>query len=292
MPVGDSGPAQPASSGGGPSAQPVPTAAFQPPVLVFQPPEIGSQPAEQARPRQDGGADEDAGGVSRRRRRGGRGRGKGGAGGEAGAQGNGQDGGGQGSGGQAAVAQKEDRQARGADDEAQEARAQDGGDGAGDENDDGSPSSRRRRRRRQRGGAVVPGGEVPADDPADTVVHVREPRPATEPDDVRAVKGSTRLEAKRQRRREGRDTGRRRPPVITESEFLARREAVERVMAVRQQGDRTQIAVLEDGVLVEHYVDRASHQSYVGNVYLGKVQNVLPSMEAAFVDIGKGRNAV
>ncbi len=123
-------------------------------------------------------------------------------------------------------------------------------------------------------------------------MHVREPRPASEPDDVRAVKGSTRLEAKRQRRRESRDTGRRRPPIISESEFLARREAVERVMVVRQHGDRTQIAVLEDGVLVEHYVDKASHQSYVGNVYLGKVQNVLPSMEAAFVDIGKGRNAV
>ncbi len=131
------------------------------------------------------------------------------------------------------------------------------------------------------------------DDPTDTVVHVREPRAATtESDDVRAVKGSTRLEAKRQRRRESRDTGRRRPPIISESEFLARREAVERVMLVRQQGDRTQIAVLEDGILVEHYVDKASHQSYVGNVYLGKVQNVLPSMEAAFVDIGKGRNAV
>jgi len=106
------------------------------------------------------------------------------------------------------------------------------------------------------------------------------------------VRGSTRLEAKRQRRKEGRDSGRRRPPVITESEFLARREAVDRVMVVRQRGDRTQIAVLEDGVLVEHYVDRSSHQSLVGNVYLGKVQNVLPSMEAAFVDIGKGRNAV
>ena len=106
------------------------------------------------------------------------------------------------------------------------------------------------------------------------------------------MRGSTRLEAKRQRRREGRDSGRRRPPVITESEFLARREAVDRVMVVRQRGERTQIAVLEDKVLVEHYVDRASHQSLVGNVYLGKVQNVLPSMEAAFVDIGKGRNAV
>ncbi len=109
---------------------------------------------------------------------------------------------------------------------------------------------------------------------------------------MRSVKGSTRLEAKKQRRREGRETGRRRPPIITESEFLARRESVERTMVVRQRKDRTQIAVLEDGVLVEHYVNRSSHQSYVGNVYLGKVQNVLPSMEAAFVDIGKGRNAV
>ncbi len=126
-------------------------------------------------------------------------------------------------------------------------------------------------------------------------MHVRTPREkaaASDVTDVKAVKGSTRLEAKRQRRREGRESGRRRPPIITESEFLARREAVERVMVVRQHGDRTQIAVLEDNVLVEHYVDKASHQSYVGNVYLGKVQNVLPSMEAAFVDIGKGRNAV
>jgi ribonuclease E len=63
-------------------------------------------------------------------------------------------------------------------------------------------------------------------------------------------------------------------------------------MVVRQRKDRTQIAVLEDGVQVEHYVNRSSQQSYVGNVYLGKVQNVLPSMEAAFVDVGKGRNAV
>jgi ribonuclease E len=151
---------------------------------------------------------------------------------------------------------------------------------------------RRRRRKRRRGSADA---ELTADDPPDTVVHVREPNgsPAGSPSsDVRSVKGSTRLEAKKQRRREGRETGRRRPPIITESEFLARRESVERTMVVRQRKDRTQIAVLEDGVLVEHYVNRSSHQSYVGNVYLGKVQNVLPSMEAAFVDVGKGRNAV
>ena len=104
--------------------------------------------------------------------------------------------------------------------------------------------------------------------------------------------GSTRLDAKRQRRRDGRDAGRRRTPILTESEFLARRENVERVMVVRQQGTRTQIAVLEDGVVVEHYINQSSSGSLVGNVYLGRVQNVLPGMEAAFVDIGKGRNAV
>jgi ribonuclease E len=63
-------------------------------------------------------------------------------------------------------------------------------------------------------------------------------------------------------------------------------------MVVRQIGDRIQIAVIEDNVMVEHYVNRNANVSYVGNVYLGRVQNVLPSMEAAFVDIGKGRNAV
>ena len=152
-------------------------------------------------------------------------------------------------------------------------------------------TARRRRRKRRRGSAEGVAGpdSLTPDDPPDTVVHVREPNGS---DDVRSVRGSTRLEAKKQRRREGRDTGRRRPPIVTESEFLARRESVERTMVVRQRKDRTQIAVLEDGVLVEHYVNRSSHQSYVGNVYLGKVQNVLPSMEAAFVDVGKGRNAV
>ncbi|WP_333771822.1 Rne/Rng family ribonuclease [Streptomyces sp. IBSBF 2435] len=174
-----------------------------------------------------------------------------------------------------------------------------------DEHDDhaqggsGSTSSRRRRRRRRRGGDTGAddshGNDV--DDPERTVVKVREPRQAPEPlgtgaDQVQSIKGSTRLEAKKQRRREGREQGRRRVPIITEAEFLARREAVERVMVVRQNGERTQIGVLEDNVLVEHYVNKEQATSYVGNVYLGKVQNVLPSMEAAFVDIGKGRNAV
>lgn len=108
---------------------------------------------------------------------------------------------------------------------------------------------------------------------------------------VQRVRGSTRLEAKRQRRRDGRDGGRRRQSV-TESEFLARRESVDRVMVVRETVERTQMAVVEDGVVVEHYVARSEESSLIGNVYLGRVQNVLPSMEAAFVDIGRGRNAV
>jgi ribonuclease E len=167
--------------------------------------------------------------------------------------------------------------------------ADDDADAEGDDAAGEAGTSRSRRRRKRRRGSAD-GAALSPDDPPDTVVHVREAHnPA---DDVRAIKGSTRLEAKRQRRREGRESGRRRPPVVTESEFLARRESVERTMVVRQRGDRTQIAVLEDGVLVEHYVNRTTHASYVGNVYLGKVQNVLPSMEAAFVDIGKGRNAV
>ena len=110
-------------------------------------------------------------------------------------------------------------------------------------------------------------------------------------DQVLAVEGSTRLEAKRQRRREGRREGRRKQPV-TEAEFLARRESVNRIMVVRERDGLNQIAVLEDGLLVEHYVARHSQTSKVGNVYLGKIQNVLPSMEAAFIDIGEGRNGV
>ncbi|MCQ4046145.1 Rne/Rng family ribonuclease, partial [Streptantibioticus rubrisoli] len=165
-----------------------------------------------------------------------------------------------------------------------------------EEAEHGTSTSRRRRRRRRRSGEA-PGEAEPAaeEDGVRTVVKIREPRKKKEEqpsDEVQSIKGSTRLEAKKQRRREGREQGRRRVPIITEAEFLARREAVERVMVVRESGERTQIGVLEDGVLVEHFVNKEQATSYVGNVYLGKVQNVLPSMEAAFVDIGKGRNAV
>ncbi|MGH3692096.1 MAG: Rne/Rng family ribonuclease [Microbacterium sp.] len=143
-------------------------------------------------------------------------------------------------------------------------------------------SSGRGRGRRRRGGSD---GDDQHEEPRQrqrVVEYITEPK---------AIKGSTRLEAKKQRRRDGRDAGRRRP-VVTEAEFLARRESVDRKMVVRSKNGRTQIGVLEDGVLVEHYVARNQDASLIGNVYLGRVQNVLPSMEAAFVDIGRGRNAV
>ena len=152
----------------------------------------------------------------------------------------------------------------------------------------GEGARRRRRRRRRRGEDAVPA----PDDPTDTVVRVREPRRQDADSEVSGIDGSTRMEAKRQRRREGREAGRRRAPVLSEAEFLARRESVARKMIIRQRDDLVQIAVLEDDILVEHYVDRASHASLIGSVYLGRVQNVLPSMEAAFVDIGRGRNGV
>ena len=162
-------------------------------------------------------------------------------------------------------------------------------DSDGDEGTESS-SARRRRRRRRRAGVAEEMEDLSSEDPPNTVVKVREARRPK--DEITSVRGSTRIEAKKQRRRDGREAGRRRAPILTEAEFLARREAVNRVMCVREHGDRTQIAVLEDGILVEHYVNRAESSSLVGNVYLGKVQNVLPSMEAAFVDIGRGRNAV
>ncbi|OAN38791.1 Rne/Rng family ribonuclease [Mycolicibacterium iranicum] len=188
--------------------------------------------------------------------------------------------------------------------------AEDQDDDSGDDDGSGGDAGnrRRRRRRRRKSGSDDDGdSNGSSDDPPNTVVHEREPRKSgkgdkgDKSDEIQGISGSTRLEAKRQRRRDGRDAGRRRPPILSEAEFLARREAVERTMVVRDkirtepphEGARyTQIAVLEDGVVVEHFVTSAASASLVGNIYLGIVQNVLPSMEAAFVDIGRGRNGV
>ena len=227
---------------------------------------------------EDDGTDDDAN-TRRRRRRGRRGRGRG-------------------RGGQADDGSDDQDEAEGATEEpeAQDAAETDDGEDAADD----GVNRRRRRRRRRKGSDSDESGPVD-DDPPNTVVHVREARdekaakaekaPAPDRDEVRSVRGSTRLEAKRQRRRDGREAGRRRAPILSEAEFLTRRESVDRKMVVRERADRTQIGVLEDGVLVEHFVTSSGTGSLVGNVYLGRVQNVLPSMEAAFVDIGRGRNA-
>ena len=273
-------------------------AVFQAPSMLFQPPVAAAAPPSPASAEnddedaddtgdetdedtaEDGGAEESAAEENgeerigrRRRRRGGRGRGRSRSGDDA----------------EDAEAEETAETVETAETGSAGGEAEESPDGA--EEDERSGGSRRRRRRRRRSGGG--GSETTSDDPPNTVVRVREPRQERAvSDEVQAVRGSTRLEAKKQRRREGREQGRRRAPIVTESEFLARRESVKRDLVIRRTGDRTQIAVLEDDILVEHYVDRATHRSYVGNVYLGRVQNVLPSMEAAFVDIGKGRNAV
>jgi ribonuclease E len=175
---------------------------------------------------------------------------------------------------------------------------------ADEDSAEGATTTRRRRRRRATGEGVTP-GETIEEDGVITVVKVREKRERPErparPDRNDRNNRNRRDRNDRSDRYDRNDRGgrsdyrepyRKRGTIITDGEFLARRENVDREMLVRQIADRTQIAVIEDGVMVEHYVNRNSNQSYVGNVYLGRVQNVLPSMEAAFVDIGKGRNAV
>lgn len=232
--------------------------------------------------------------ANRRRRRGRRGRGRG-------------------RGSEGAAAEDADDETEDDDSAAESDEAADAEDAADEEGGSAEEAGnrRRRRRRRRKAGTGEDDDTVSSDDPPNTVVHERAPRAKTSrsakadrgtgDDEIQGITGSTRLEAKRQRRRDGRDAGRRRPPILSEAEFLARREAVERRMVVRDrvrtepphQGARyTQIAVLEDGVMVEHFVTSAASTSLVGNVYLGIVQNVLPSMEAAFVDIGRGRNGV
>jgi len=93
-----------------------------------------------------------------------------------------------------------------------------------------------------------------------------------------------------------------RSPEEIDAELIARRRGKERdgrplgryLMCVHVHNDLTQVAVLEGRSLIEHYVSRPADDVYQihGNIYLGKVQNVLPGMEAAFVDIATPKNAV
>ncbi len=149
------------------------------------------------------------------------------------------------------------------------------------EDDDEDEGTVTRRRRRRRGGAKSEEQEEPL---------VRRSRKQQYIDEITDVEGSTRLEAKKQRRRDNRRE-RSRQSQLMEQDF-PRREHVDRLMVVRERERHTQISVIEDNVLVEHYVSDIQEVATVGNIYLGRVQNVLPSMEAAFVDIGQARNGV
>ncbi|MCH4209783.1 MAG: Rne/Rng family ribonuclease [Bifidobacterium sp.] len=152
----------------------------------------------------------------------------------------------------------------------------------GEDDTDGEGAMITRRRRRRRGQRDSDNGDEPGS---------RRSRKQQYIDEITDVEGSTRLEAKKQRRRDNRRE-RSRQDQLVEQDFLARRENVERLMVVREREHHTQISVIEDNVLVEHYVSDIQEVATVGNIYLGRVQNVLPSMEAAFVDIGQARNGV
>jgi ribonuclease E len=260
-------------------AAPVPLAIFQAapekPVAASKPRKkaaeepVVKKEVSESKPVADSAAD-DGGNRNKRRRRGGRGRRKPGA---------------------TDSADIENGAEDSTEDSAEGSVQEEGADGA---------THRRRRRRRATGDDVTP-GETVEEDGVLTVVKVREKRerperPARTERNDRPDRNRNRRDRNdrndRGSRSEYREPYRKRPTIITDGDFLARRENVDREMVVRQIADRTQIAVIEDGVMVEHYVNRNSNVSYVGNVYLGRVQNVLPSMEAAFVDIGKGRNAV
>ena len=279
-----------------------------------------TETTEEADPREDADTtdeqDETGDAAARRRRRGRRGRGRGrGENADEQTSGSDEDGDAAEGDGDRAASGSSDDSTRPADGSADDSDGRDDSDGQDDSDGDDSDGSeesssgsrRRRRRRRRSGSSAADDGQSSGDDQPQPDGSDREPRrrPArggqgadTSADEVQGITGSTRLEAKRQRRRDGRDAGRRRQPILSESEFLARRESVDRVMVVREkqradgEGVMTQVGVLEDKVLVEHFVTTESARSMVGNVYLGRVQNVLPSMEAAFVDIGRNRNGV
>jgi ribonuclease E len=143
------------------------------------------------------------------------------------------------------------------------------------------PSGSRSRSRRRRSGSSG-GASSKTDDTATAPGSTKKEQTLEE----RVAAGGPTRGIRTSRSRTGRDGRRRRdqvapPPRVTD-----------KLMVITEHGDRDQIAVLEEGLLVQHYVTRQGATSMVGNVYLGRVQNVLPGMEAAFIDVGRGRNGV
>ncbi len=158
--------------------------------------------------------------------------------------------------------------------------------------DSTSPSRRRRGPRGGSGSRTGPQGGAAADPGAEVGTTAggngrsRTKTKAMTVEEQVAAGGPTRGIRSTRSRTGGRDGRRRREPQIVPPRIT------DKLMVITERGDRDQIAVLEEDVLVQHYVTRQGATSMVGNVYLGRVQNVLPGMEAAFVDIGRGRNGV
>jgi ribonuclease E len=149
--------------------------------------------------------------------------------------------------------------------------------------------ARSRTRSRSRGGATkTPAAKPEADTkPPKEPTQTKEPgRPRRRTVEEQVAAGGPTRGIRTTRSRTGRDGRRRREPQLTPP------RVTDKLMVITEHGDRDQIAVLEENVLVQHYVTRTGATSMVGNVYLGRVQNVLPGMEAAFVDVGRGRNGV
>ena len=105
------------------------------------------------------------------------------------------------------------------------------------------------------------------------------------------VDQTSKTKERKRKDRSGRGQSRRRP-TRQQPEIIAPPPTERKQMLVRRTPHQTQIVVLEGAVLVEHYVARSDKQSLAGNIYLGKVRNVLPGMEAAFIDFGEAKNGV
>jgi ribonuclease E len=159
--------------------------------------------------------------------------------------------------------------------------------------DEAADGTRKRRRRGGRGRKRSSAGEGSTE--AAPVRQERKERPERQERSERS-RGPKTLEEQvasggptrglRSRSIRGRGGRRQREPQITPPRIT------DKLMVITEHGERDQIAVLEENTLVQHYVTRRGSHSMVGNVYLGRIQNVLPGMEAAFVDIGRGRNGV
>jgi ribonuclease E len=157
-----------------------------------------------------------------------------------------------------------------------------------------------------RAGAPHPGRAKSTKGPKASSGNAANPAPSTTPAPGSSDPAGSEGGARKKRRRNGRGRGsgseERGTARSTDADVVERRRGRERngrpigrhFMCVQVRPNLTQVAVLEGRSLIEHYVSRPADDvaQIHGNIYVGKVQNVLPGMEAAFVDIGTPKNAV